>query len=556
MTNSSGDMRDLGGYARALAALDGYVMQVTAALSRRVTRSGQPVAQAVEAEQLAAHGLAWIATTAEGLRQLLAWAVERKAAGTLNEADALKVHIGFVECLAQALGRISIGSGEFVGAVEMDATVAAEEARADADVRRLILSSDLTGARVRLAALMAEDDGSASATGADPTLVQIREQIRRFVLREVTPHAHRWHRDNALIPRPVLDMMSELGVFGLTIDPEHGGLGLGKQAMCVVTEELSRGYIGVGSIGTRSEIAAELIAVAGTAAQKAHWLPRIASGATIPTAVFTEPNAGSDLGSVQTRASRAADGSWRVTGAKTWMTHGGRADLMIMLVRTASQPGHRGLSILLAPKTSGTDAEPFPDQGINGSEIPVLGYRGMREYAVGFDAFPVAADGLLGEVEGTGFKHLMATFETARIQTAARAVGVAQNALDLALRYAQDRVQFGRPILNFPRVAAKIAAMATEIEIARQLAYSAARQKDKGVRCDIEAGMAKLFAARVAWTVADAAVQIHGGNGFAEEFPISRILCDARVLSIFEGAAEIQAEIIARGLLGRAASSA
>jgi (2S)-methylsuccinyl-CoA dehydrogenase len=225
-------------------------------------------------------------------------------------------------------------------------------------------------------------------------------------------------------------------------------------------------------------------------------------------------------------------------------------------VRTSSEPAHRGLSILLAPKSPGTDAEPFPDQGISGSEIPVLGYRGMKEYAVAFDEFPVAADALLGEVEGTGFKHLMATFETARIQTAARAVGVAQNALDLALRYAQDRVQFGRPILNFPRVAAKIAAMATEIEMARQLAYSAARQKDKGVRCDIEAGMAKLFAARVAWTVADSAVQIHGGNGFAEEFPISRILCDARVLSIFEGAAEIQAEIIARGLLGRAASPA
>ena len=540
------------GYTRALAALDQYMASATAALAQRVAHSGKPLAQAIETAQIAAHGLAWLATTTEGLRQLLAWAVQRKAAGRLRELDSLKLQIAFCDYLAQATGRLPIGPGETAGPADMGAAAAAHVLLAHADVRGMVMNHDLTEARMRAAQLVAENSETAIDADSDPTLAQFQEQIRRFVSKEVSPHAHRWHRENMLIPRSVLDGMSEMGVFGLTIAQSNGGLGVGKLAMCVVTEELSRGYIGVGSIGTRSEIAAELIAGGGTAAQKSYWLPRIANGTCISTAAFTEPNAGSDLANVQTRARRAADGNWRVTGAKTWMTHGARADLMIMLVRTSTtELGYKGLSILLAPKTPGTDAVPFCDPGISGSEIHVLGYRGMKEYAVAFDDFPVAAENLLGETEGSGFKHLMTTFESARIQTAARAVGVAQNALDLALRYAQDRMQFGRPLLGFPRVATKIAAMATEIEIARQLAYAAARRKDQGVRCDMEAGMAKLLASRVAWTCADAAVQIHGGNGYAEEFPISRVLCDARILSIFEGAAEIQAEVIARGLLGK-----
>jgi (2S)-methylsuccinyl-CoA dehydrogenase len=186
---------------------------------------------------------------------------------------------------------------------------------------------------------------------------------------------------------------------------------------------------------------------------------------------------------------------------------------------------------------------------MSGTEIEVLGYRGMKEYEIAFDGFEVKAENLLGGVEGLGFKQLMQTFESARIQTAARAIGVAQAAMEQAIAYGQNRVQFARPIIDFPRVADKIAMMATEIMIARQLTYHAAREKDSGRRCDLEAGMAKLLAARVAWANADNAVQIHGGNGFALEFPVSRILCDARILNIFEGAAEIQAQVIARRLL-------
>jgi (2S)-methylsuccinyl-CoA dehydrogenase len=378
----------------------------------------------------------------------------------------------------------------------------------------------------------------------------LRESFARFAAAEVAPHAQGWHDANALIPIELIGRLAELGTFGVTIAEQHGGLGLGKVAMCLVSEMLSEGYVGVGSLGTRSEIAGELIGLNGTEAQKARWLPGIASGEILVTAVFTEPNTGSDLANLRTRAVREGD-IYRVYGAKTWITHGSRSDAMTLLARTSDAPGHKGLSMFIAPKPRGTETDPFPAPGMSGSEIHVLGYRGMREYEIGFDGFEIAAENLLGGVEGQGFRQLMETFESARIQTAARALGVAQNAMTLGLAYAKSRIQFGKPILAFPRVHGKLAMMAVETMFARQLTYFAAQEKDAGRRCDVEAGMAKLLAARVAWSNADAALQIHGGNGYALEYPISRVLCDARVLSIFEGAAEIQAHIIARGLLGR-----
>ncbi len=295
--------------------------------------------------------------------------------------------------------------------------------------------------------------------------------MRKFADSEVIGNAQGWHRTNSYIPLEIIAQMSELGVFGLTIPEEFGGLGLGKESMCVVSEELSRGYIGVGSLGTRSEIAAELILGSGTSEQKQKWLPKIASGEVLPTAVFTEPNTGSDLASIKTRAVREGD-VYKVYGNKTWITHPVRADLMTLLVRTnPKEAGHRGLSMLLAEKPRGDDRNPFPAEGMTGTEIEVLGYRGMKEYEIAFDGFEVKAENLLGGVEGLGFKQLMQTFESARIQTAARAVGVAQAAMEQALDYAQNRVQFGGPIVGFPRVADKIVMMAVEIMIARQLTY-------------------------------------------------------------------------------------
>jgi (2S)-methylsuccinyl-CoA dehydrogenase len=410
--------------------------------------------------------------------------------------------------------------------------------------------------KTRLAELLRQGRGRATLenTGLDAELELIRDQFRKFADAEIVPHAHGWHLRDELIPLEIVQHMGELGVFGLTIPEEFGGAGLGKTAMCVVSEELSRGYIGVGSLGTRSEIAAELILSGGTDEQQAQWLPKIASAEILPTAVFTEPNTGSDLASLKTRAVRGGD-DYVVTGNKTWITHAARADMMTLLVRTdPASSDHRGLSMLLAEKPRGEGANAFPAEGMSGGEIEVLGYRGMKEYEIGFDGFRVPQANLLGGVEGQGFKQLMATFESARIQTAARAVGVAQCALELGLQYALDRKQFGVEIFSFPRVANKLVMMAAEIMAARQIAYFAARQKDSGKRCDLEAGMAKLLAARVAWAGADNALQIHGGNGFALEYPISRVLCDARILNIFEGAGEIQAQVIARRLLEEGAN--
>jgi len=530
----------------ALAPAERFGEAAKRAVAAKVAPGGRVEAALLEREQFAAHGLAWLATYVAALRETLHWAERLEAEGALGELEALLLQAAFGEYLAQLAGGIALSQVELLR--PQDLGLAEEESAAllTPEVRRLVAGGNSAGVRERIAALTAE--GHFGTRGLDETETLIAEQFRRFA-EEHAEAAHRWHLEDALIPLEVVQQLAELGVFGLTVPEEQGGLGLGKTAMCVVTEELSRGYIGLGSLGTRSEIAAELIRLGGTPAQKGKWLPRIASGEVLPTAVFTEPNTGSDLGSLRTRAVRDG-GIYRVTGNKTWITHAARSDLMTLLVRTDPESDdYRGLSMLLAEKPRGSDADPFPAEGMSGGEIRVLGYRGMKEYELAFDGFAVPAESLLGGVEGQGFKQLMATFESARIQTAARAVGVAQNALELGLAYARERRQFGKAIHAFPRVSGKLAWMAVETMVARQLTLHAAREKDRERRCDIEAGMAKLLAARVAWANADAALQIHGGNGYAEEYRISRVLCDARILNIFEGAAEIQAQVIARGLL-------
>jgi (2S)-methylsuccinyl-CoA dehydrogenase len=534
----------------AVAAAEALLADATRAVAARVSAEGRVSADLIDREQRAAHGLAWFGTYVEALRQLAAYAERMSDAGRLGELEELVVRIGLGEYFAQMLGGIPMSQGEIVRPGDLGLALDEVGARITPAVEELIATGNTAENRARLVALMRAHHGATVGDcGLDDTLEQIREEMRKFADSEVVPHAHDWHLTNSYIPMDVIAHMAELGVFGLTIPEEFGGMGLGKESMCVVSEELSRGYIGVGSLGTRSEIAAELILGGGTDEQKAQWLPKIASGAVLPTAVFTEPNTGSDLASLKTRAARHGD-VYKVHGNKTWITHPVRADLMTLLVRTdPKEPGYRGLSMLLAEKPRGDDGDPFPAAGMSGGEIEVLGYRGMKEFEIAFDGFEVKANGLLGGVEGQGFKQLMQTFESARIQTAARAVGVAQAAMELAARYAEERVQFGEKLFAFPRVADKIAMMAVEIMIARQITYYAARQKDSGRRCDLEAGMAKLLAARVAWAAADNAVQIHGGNGFAMEYSVSRVLCDARILSIFEGAAEIQAQVIARRLL-------
>ncbi len=535
----------------AVSALEALLTDARRAVGERVTIEGRLVSRRFDSEQRSTHGLAWLATYVEAIRQLTHYAQELAAAGAFGEIEDLLVRIGAGEYLAQILGGIPMSQGEIVRLSDLGLSTAAVATRINSAVEHLIATGNTPTRRARLMELMREHhhDATVGACGLDETLDSIREEMRKFADDRVTPSAQAWHLRNEYIPLDVIAQMAELGVFSLTIPEDYEGMGLGKESMCVVSEELSRGYIGVGSLGTRSEIAAELILGSGTEEQKRKWLPKIASGEVLPTAVFTEPNIGSDLASLKTRAVRQGD-VYKIYGNKTWITHPVRADLMTLLVRTnPAETGYRGLSMLLAEKPRGTDADPFPVPGMTGTEIEVLGYRGMKEYEIAFDGFAVKAENLLGGIEGLGFKQLMATFEAARIQTAARAIGVAQAAMEQALSYAKNRIQFGEPIASFPRIADKIAMMAAEIMIARQLTYYAARQKDSGRRCDLEAGMAKLLAARVAWAAADNAVQVHGGNGFALEFPVSRILCDARILNIFEGAAEIQAQVIARRLL-------
>ena len=533
-----------------------YSAKVGASAASLISEGGKVDPALADKHQRVVHGFAWIATTAEALSSTAGWADRARASGHFGELEELVLRIGFGEYCAQLASGVPMSQNEIVRPGELGLI---EEARVFQDtesVARFLSAGNTQQTRASCAALLADGQRPFEGFG-DETLDMIRDQFRAFTADRIAPHAHQWHLDDALIPIEVVDEMARLGVFGVCIGEQYGGLGLGKTAMCLVSEELSRGWICAGSLGTRSEIAGELIGENGTEAQKAEFLPRLADGSVLPTAVFTEPDTGSDLASVRTRASRTSNGNWQIDGAKTWITHAARADLMTVLCRTdPAVPGYGGLSMLLAQKTRGTDADPFPDNGIAGDEIEVLGYRGMKEYTLGFDGFEVSQDALLGGAEGQGFKQLMRTFEGARIQTAARAIGVGWNAFDLAIRYALDRKQFAKPLIEFPRVADKLALMVAELVMARELTYDAARHKDQGKRCDIEAGMAKLIAARAAWSNADLNVQIHGGNGYALEYEASRILCDARILNIFEGAAEIQAHVIGRGLAASHARAA
>ena len=539
--------------AQSVAPVEKLLELATSSVRAMVTSGDRVSSRLVEENQTAAHGLAWLATYVESLRQMQAWADALSAEGKFGEVEQLIHQIAFGEYLWQIYGGIQMNQGEIVRLQDLGLGQDDMRVMMTPEVMTLTQSANTQGARTRLVKLMQEQSANITvgASGLDEELEMIREQFRRYAVDRVAPNAHEWHLKDELIPMEIIEELAEMGVFGLTIPEEFGGFGLSKASMVVVSEELSRGYIGVGSLGTRSEIAAELILCGGTQEQKEKWLPGLSSGEILPTAVFTEPNTGSDLGSLRTRAVKDDNGDYKVTGNKTWITHAARTHVMTLLARTdPTTTDYRGLSMFLAEKTPGTDETPFPTEGMTGGEIEVLGYRGMKEYELGFDNFHVKGDNLLGGEEGKGFKQLMQTFESARIQTAARAIGVAQSALDVSMQYAIDRKQFGKSLIDFPRVAGKLAMMAVEIMVARQLTYFSAREKDADRRCDLEAGMAKLLGARVAWAAADNGLQIHGGNGFALEYQISRILCDARILNIFEGAAEIQAQVIARRLLG------
>ena len=535
----------------SLESINKYTDAAKEQVKKLVMEDGTVSKQLMAKEQHAAHSLAWIATYKATLTELLNWAERLESENNFLETEQLILQFAFSEYLTQLWHGIPMSQLEYARPQDLGLKNGLLTELSTSSVKDLMLNGNEAADRLKLADILQHNFSSKNFgnLGLDDTSTMIIQEFKKFVEDDVAPYAHEWHLKDELIPMDVINKMANLGIFGLTIPEEYGGLGMNKLSMCVVTEELARGYIGIGSLGTRTDISSELLLIGGTEEQKKKWLPKIASGEILPAAVFSEPNTGSDLASLKTRAVKNGD-EYSITGNKTWITHGARSDLMTLMARSIpDEKGYKGLSMFLAEKERGDDDNMFPSEGMSGGEIEVLGYRGMKEYEIAFDDFKVKGENLLGGEEGKGFKQLMETFESARIQTAARAVGVAQSAMETGMQYALDRNQFGKSIYEFPRVSSKVTSMVTEIMAARQLTYFSAREKDKGNRCDLEAGMAKLLGARVAWATSDNSLQIHGGNGFALEYPISRLLCDSRILNIFEGAAEMQADVIARRLL-------
>ena len=535
----------------SLESINKYTDAAKEQVKKLVMDDGTVSKQLMAKEQHAAHSLAWIATYKATLTELLNWAERLESENNFLETEQLILQFAFSEYLTQLWHGIPMSQLEYARPQDLGLKNGLLTELSTSSVKDLMLNGNEAADRLKLADILQHNFSSKNFgnLGLDDTSTMIIQEFKKFVEDDVAPYAHEWHLKDELIPMDVINKMADLGIFGLTIPEEYGGLGMNKLSMCVVTEELARGYIGIGSLGTRTDISSELLLIGGTEEQKKKWLPKIASGEILPAAVFSEPNTGSDLASLKTRAVKNGD-EYSITGNKTWITHGARSDLMTLMARSIpDEKGYKGLSMFLAEKERGDDDNMFPSEGMSGGEIEVLGYRGMKEYEIAFDDFKVKGENLLGGEEGKGFKQLMETFESARIQTAARAVGVAQSAMETGMQYALDRNQFGKSIYEFPRVSSKVTSMVTEIMAARQLTYFSAREKDKGNRCDLEAGMAKLLGARVAWATSDNSLQIHGGNGFALEYPISRLLCDSRILNIFEGAAEMQADVIARRLL-------
>jgi alkylation response protein AidB-like acyl-CoA dehydrogenase len=367
--------------------------------------------------------------------------------------------------------------------------------------------------------------------------------IATFVDREVRPVARELEHSNTF-PADLIDRMRALGVFGLVIPEKFGGAPVSTACFALVATELARGWMSLaGAMGPHS-VVSTLLTAFGTDDQRARWLPRLATGEIRAAMALTEPGGGSDLQAMRTTAARQDDGSYLVTGGKTWITSGRRAGLIALLCKTDvhAQPSHRGVSLLLV--------EPGPGFTVS-RDLPKLGYKGLESCELVFDGYHAPPEALLGGVEGDGFAQMMRGLELGRIQVSARAVGVAQAAVDDAVRYAQEREAFGKPIWEHQAVGHLLATMATKTEAARQLMLHAAERYDSGARTDLEAGMAKLFASEVCLEVTADAMRVHGGYGYSPEFDVERYYRDAPLMVLGEGTNEIQKNVIARQLINR-----
>lgn len=541
---------DLQAAERARAAAGGLVDDALGYLARAVGRGGRVSVAALDARQLEgftlANMLAWLQASAS----VSAWA------DRTDTAMARGMAVSFV---AESVRRIRdelVSRPGAWGVSSRDVLAALFNEEVAAFLERALASSQWEA----LAAHILER--GAGSYGLDEDREMIRTHFRRFADEQVAPLAEHVHREDALIPQAIIDGVAELGCFGLSIPEKYGGLQPDDRpdniGMCVVTEELSRASLGVaGSLITRPEILSKALLAGGTEAQRERWLPALATGEVFCAVAVTEPDFGSDVAGMKVTATPAPDGGWLLNGQKTWCTFGGYADVLMVLARTNPDPaaGHRGLSILLVekPRFDGHEFEHVQAGGgrVGGRAIDTIGYRGMHSFDVFFEDYHVPAANLIGGEGGLGrgFYYQMAGFSGGRLQTAARATGVMQAALDKALAYASERKVFGQPIAHYPLTAWKLARMAISVQTARQLTWDVARMLDRH-EGQVEASMVKLWASREAEWVTREAMQIHGGMGYAEEYDVSRYYVDARVFSIFEGAEEVLAlRVVARQVL-------
>lgn len=478
---------------------------------------------------------------------------------TLNLEDQFALHFCAEACQNTA-GRLAVRLSEFGLSLDQYQAIVASPAHIE-----FCRSYQQSSALEQLGKKMLQQNGRTGDYLLDEDKEIMRDSFQRFAADVVAPLAEHIHRDDLLIPKEILEPLVEMGCFGLSIPERFGGLQPDDQednmGMIVVTEELSRGSLAAaGSLITRPEILSRALLAGGTEAQKAHWLPKLASADPFCAVAITEPDYGSDVAGMKLKAERT-EGGWLLNGAKTWCTFGGKAGVLLTLARTDPDPslGHKGLSMFLVEKPSfeGHDFRHEQDKGgvISGKAIPTIGYRGMHSFDMFFDNVFVPDSHLLGGEAGLGkgFYYTMAGFSGGRIQTAARANGVMQAAYDKAISYSQERKVFGQPVGHYQLTLVKLARMATLLTASRQFTYAVGRLMDQG-KGQMEASLVKLFACKSSEWLTREAMQIHGGMGYAEETAVSRYWIDARVLSIFEGAEETLAlKVIARSLIENAA---
>ncbi|OZM75135.1 acyl-CoA dehydrogenase [Amycolatopsis antarctica] len=389
----------------------------------------------------------------------------------------------------------------------------------------------------------------AQTAGLTDVQSEILATVRSFVDKEVIPKAQELEHSDTY-PTDIVEGMKEMGLFGITIPEEYGGLGESLLTYALVVEEIARGWMSVSGVINTHFIVAHMIARHGTEEQKKHFLPKMATGEVRGSFSMSEPDLGSDVAAIKTKAVRTGDGDgYVVDGAKMWLTNGGSSNLIALLVKTdeGEEKAHRNLTAFLVEKPEGF-GEVTPGLTIPG-KIDKMGYKGVDTTEAVFDGFPIGADKVLGGEAGKGFSHMMDGIEVGRVNVAARACGIAIRAFELAVEYAQQRTSFGKAIAEHQAIAFKLAEMATKVEAAHLMMVNAARLKDQGARNDVEAGMAKLIASEYCAEVTQDAFRIHGGYGYSKEYEIERLMREAPFLLIGEGTSEIQKTIISRGLL-------